>query len=404
MRASTAFNRILGLDGVRVTDVVLHGPDVLISVALSARRARCACGYASRASYDARQRRWRAPDVAGRRCFLVARLRRIDCPTCGVRTEVVPFARPGARHTTAFEAAVVWSVIHMDRTAASVLWRVAWETVDGILARAVGRLAPPRQLRRIGVDERSWRRHRAITVVVDHDSGRVIWVGEGARAGTFGGFLASLDPEVRSGIEVVSMDMGHAYRSAVAAGLPGARICFDPFHVMVLAGRALDSLRRRSQAGLGLDAKGRRRLRLLLFGSQGSLNATEVEMLGALRAARHVLARAWTLKEELADLYRLVAPEAARDYLTAWCARASRSRIPAMVNLARSIRAHLDGIVAAVEEGLSNARLEGFNSKIALINHRGYGHHSLESLRAAIYLCCGGLSQPSSPWVQTSPA
>jgi transposase len=107
-----------------------------------------------------------------------------------------------------------------------------------------------------------------------------------------------------------------------------------------------------------------------------------------------VLWRAWVLKEEMADLYRLPDPNLARVYLRRWLGRASRSRIPVMVNLARTVRAHFDGIVAAVVHGLSNSRLEGFNSKIALINHRGYGFHSPEALKAMIYLTCGPVGLP----------
>ena len=110
-----------------------------------------------------------------------------------------------------------------------------------------------------------------------------------------------------------------------------------------------------------------------------------------LRRARHVLFRAWALKEELRDLYRLPAGHPAAGHLDAWLARASRSRISAMLALSRTIRAHRDEILAAVDLGLSNSKLEGLNSKIRLINHRGYGHHSAAAVIAMIYLCCSGL-------------
>ncbi|HUP86660.1 MAG TPA: transposase, partial [Acidimicrobiales bacterium] len=79
-------------------------------------------------------------------------------------------------------------------------------------------------------------------------------------------------------------------------------------------------------------------------------------------------------------------------YLKQWITRALRSRIPAFVNLAGQIRHHFEGIVAAVELGLSNARLEGINSKIRLIQRRGHGYHSVQALAAVIYLCLGGIT------------
>jgi transposase len=397
VRASTAFKLILGLPGVRVGGVDVRPGEVVVAIGLSSPRLRCACGYVTRASYDRRRRRWRHLDMGGWRCFIEADLRRLECPTCGVRTEVVPFARPGARHTRAFEALVVWAASHLDKTAAAQLCRVAWETVDAIVARVVDEsLADSRLsgLRRIGVDERSWRRRRAMTVVVDHDSGRVVWVGQGARAETLGRFFDELGPEATADIEVVTMDMSRAYRAAVQALEPTPVICFDPFHVMVLANRALDSLRRRVAASLRLNAGSQRALRWALLGSSSGLSPARLAALDSLRADRHVLWRAWVLKEELADLYRLADPTRARAYLRRWLGRAARSRITVMVNLARTIRAHFEGIVSAVELGLSNSRLEGFNSKVALINHRGYGFHSPEALKAMIYLTCGPVVLP----------
>jgi transposase len=137
-----------------------------------------------------------------------------------------------------------------------------------------------------------------------------------------------------------------------------------------------------------------RALRWALLGSSSGLSPARLAALDSLRADRHVLWRAWVLKEELADLYRLADPTAARAYLRRWLGRASRSRITVMVNLARTIRAHFEGIVSAVELGLSNSRLEGFNSKLALINHRGYGFHSPEALMATIYLTSGPVVLP----------
>jgi transposase len=119
---------------------------------------------------------------------------------------------------------------------------------------------------------------------------------------------------------------------------------------------------------------------------------TQAEQIAQLRRARHVLFRAWLLKEELRDLYRLPAGRRADAHLDGWLARASRCRIPAMLDLSRTVRKHRDQILAAVRLGLSNSKLEGLNSKIRLINHRGYGHHSAAAVIAMIYLCCSGLT------------
>ena len=115
-------------------------------------------------------------------------------------------------------------------------------------------------------------------------------------------------------------------------------------------------------------------------------------MLHALRRERSVLYRCWQLKEGLRDLYRLERVEDAPHHLDWWLAWACRCRIPSFVRLAKTVRANRDRILAAVELGLSNSKLERLNSKIRLINHRGYGHHTATALISMIYLCCGGIT------------
>jgi len=123
-----------------------------------------------------------------------------------------------------------------------------------------------------------------------------------------------------------------------------------------------------------------------------ALKPSQLAVLDELRRRRSVLYRCWQLKEGIRDLYRLRRASDATEHLDWWLAWACRCRIPAFVTLSRTIRANRDRILAAVELGLSNSKLEGLNSKIRLINHRGYGHHSAAALIAMIYLCCGGVT------------
>ena len=104
------------------------------------------------------------------------------------------------------------------------------------------------------------------------------------------------------------------------------------------------------------------------------------------------IGRAWTLKEQLRDVYRVEHPPGgARQYLRRWITAAKRSRINAFVALAERLEVYFQEIIAAIELGISNALIEGINAKIRLINARGYGHHSAQTLTSMIYLCLGGL-------------
>jgi len=132
--------------------------------------------------------------------------------------------------------------------------------------------------------------------------------------------------------------------------------------------------------------------RWALLKDSANLSDEQLSVLHELRRNNSVLYRSWQLKEALRDLYRLRRPTDAPAHLEWWLRWASRSRIPAFVKLAKTVRKNRERILAAIELNLSNSKLEGLNSKIRLINHRGYGHHSAEAIIAMIYLCCGGLT------------
>ncbi len=147
------------------------------------------------------------------------------------------------------------------------------------------------------------------------------------------------------------------------------------------------------QRTLHLDsARWVKRTRWALLKEPDRLSEAQLEVLHELRRRGSVLYRCWQLKEGLRDLFRLANPAHAPANLDWWLAWACRSRIPAFVTLSKTVRANRERIVAAVELGLSNSKLEGLASKIRLINHRGYGHHSAAALIAMIYLCCGGIT------------
>ena len=415
MRVTTAFNRMLQVPGANVSSVEFTPDGVQVGLRLRARRLRCSCGWSTRAVYDRSTRRWRHLDLGACKLFLTAQIRRLECRRCArVVTEQVPWARPGARCTRDLEDVIAWMAQRVDKTTVSKLVRVSWETVAAVVVRVVAdhiNDARLDDLYRIGVDEVSYRKgHRYLTVVADHDrAGTVVWAAEGRNVATLEKFYEALGPERCNRLSAVSLDMSAAYAKATRIKAPNAQQCVHPFHVIKLANEAIDTTRRWAwnQARGGhrvADARGRHReikgtesqrikhTRWALLKDPARLKPSQREVLNALRAERHVLWRAYEFKEELRDLYRLQDGQSAEDHLDAWLARACRSRIPAIVRLSRAVRRNRDGIIAAVELGLSNSKLEGLNSKTRLINHRGYGHHSAAALIAMIYLCSGGIT------------
>ena len=404
MRVSTAFNRLLVIPGASVTGVVINGREVEVSLRPKARLLTCPCGKRLPGVYDRRRRRWRHLDLGRCRLWLVCEIRRVNCPDCGVITEQLPWARPGARHTRDFEDMVLWLAQRTDRTSVATLMRCAWDTVTAIINRGVGELLDHRRLDtlyRIGVDEVCYRHpHRYLTVIGDHDTGTVIDIQPGRSEESLAKFYEQQPDSTLDTIEAVSMDVSKAFRGATRTHLPDATICFDPFHIMQWVNRALDRVFAAAASGpnkVTMTSAQWRSTRWALRTGENKLNDDKRALVNQIARANRRVGRAWTLKEQLRDLYRLEhEPGEARQLLKTWITAAKRSRIPSFTELGKRLQEHFEAVIAAVELGISNALLEGINAKIRLINARGYGHHSAQTLTSMIYLCLGGL-QPQLP-------
>lgn len=396
MRVSTAFNRMLAITGATVTEVDIGHDAVMVSLRPTARLMSCPCGKRFRSFYDRRERRWRHLDLAGRRLWLVYSIHRLDCPDCGVVTEELPWARPGARHTRDFEDVVLWLAQRTDRTSVSTLMRCAWETVTAIIERGVAELLDQRRLQRlyrIGVDEICYRHpHRYLTIIGDHDTGTVIDVQPGKSRESLTNFYTSQPDSITGGIEVVSMDVSSVYTSATTELLPQATICYDGFHIMQWVQRALDRVFADAIRLPGHATADWKTARWALRTGENKLTDDKRALVNRIARNHRRIGRAWALKEQARDFYRYHhEPDEARRLLKAWITAAKRSRIPAFVSLGKRFEIYFDAILAAIHLGISNALIEGINAKIRLINARGYGHHSAETLTSMIYLCLGGL-------------
>jgi transposase len=403
VRVTTAFNRLLRLPGAAVIDVSLSGEGVIVTVRLRRRRRVCSvCGQTGRGvrAHDRRLKRWRHLDLGSSRCVIECELRRVWCADCGAQFEAVPWARAGSRYTRDFEDVVAWLAQQMAKTPIAGLLRIAWDTVGRIVERVVNDHLDERRLEglvAIGCDEISYRRgQRYLTTVVDHHARAIVWCAPGRNAQTLQAFFDELGAHRASTIRAVSIDMSGGYEQAIRQSVPHAEVCFDPFHVIRLAQRAVDQVRRdewnaheRSHTKQGKWIKG---TRWSLLKSPEKQTTSQLALLAEVQQANKPLYRAFLLKEELRLLYQLQDPRLAPAHLDAWLAWASRSQLDAFIKLAQTIRRHREGILAAIRLGLNNGRLEGLNSRIRLISHRSFGFHSPDPLIALIYLCCAGIT------------
>ena len=405
MRVTTLFKRLLRLGRERVVAVELcdddEGERLVIDLARPGRRLmRCpGCEYRTRAVYDRTMRTWRHLDALRTRVLLRAEVRRIDCPECGVVSEQVPFARPGSRFTRAFEDTAVWLARDAPKSVVARLMRVDWATVGRMLERVVaeheGEGADRLDgLRMIGIDEVAYRKgRRYLTCVVDHESGALVWCSEGRSGATLARFFVALGPERCAQIEAVSVDMGAAWPPVLARFVPEAAICIDPFHVVKLAGEALDGVRRAEWQRLRReDPEGARWIkgtRFALRRRPGDLSEREQSQLDDLRRENALLYDAWLMHDQLRAVFGLRDPVAADELLGAWVVWAERSGLAPFQKAAATIAKHFEGIIAAVRLGISSARLEAMNSTVRLMSHRSRGFRRLDSLVALMRLVCG---------------
>jgi transposase len=193
VRVPTAFNKILEIRGASLGGASFTEEGIVVSLRWRRRKYAGPCGEKTWASYDRSLRRWRHLDLGSTRSYLEAEIVRVDCRACRrVRTEEVPWARPGSRHTRDFQAVVCYLTQRAEKTTICRLLRVSFEAVARIVQSFAEQLEDARleHLYRIGVDEVSYRKgHRCLTVVADRDrSGAVVWVKEGRDAATLSSF------------------------------------------------------------------------------------------------------------------------------------------------------------------------------------------------------------------------
>jgi transposase len=411
VRKRSVWARACGLTSTVVEGVEVDeaGSVIIVSVRPNA-KARDRCGRCSRRSprYDRGEgrRRWRALDAGTAKVFVEADAPRVSCRDHGVVVAAVPWARHGAGHTRDFDAMAAWLSVRTSKTAVTLLLRVAWRTVGSILTRVAADIDATVDrldgLRRIGIDEISYKRgHRYLVVVIDHDTGHLVWARPGRDTATVLGFFDDLGPERTAALTHISADGADWIAAAVAERAPGAVLCADPFHVVAWAMEALDVERRRAwnQASgrrpVGLhqhrsqgDARRIRRARYALWKNPDTLTAHQRHQLDWIAKTDPRLHRAYLLKEGLRYVFAVKGPDG-KVALDQWISWARRSQIPSFVELSKRIRRHRVTIDAALDHGLSNARTESTNTKIRLLTRVAFGFHGPEPLIALAMLALG---------------
>lgn len=400
VRNATLWRTLLGVDKTLVESVEFDdAAGLLVASVRPTKSSRNRCGVCRRRGprYDQGEgrRRWRTLGAGTIQVLLKADTIRVSCPEQGVTVASVPWAWHQAGHTYLFDAHVAWLATQTSKSAITTLMRIAWRTVGAIITRVwadtIAGHDPLAGLTRIGIDEISYKRgYKFLTIVVDHDSGRLVWAAPGQDKATLATFFDALGPERSAQITHVSADGAAWIAVVVAQRCPGAVRCADPFHIVKWATDALDEVRRaiwteaRRQARLNesrtvgrptnnapprpqsAQAKLMMNSRFALWKNPENLTEKQQTKLAWVVKVDPALGRAYYLKEGLRLVFKLPLDEAT-EALDRWISWARRCRIPSFVKLQRSIVKHRAAILAAIQHGLSNGRIESMNTKIRLI-------------------------------------
>lgn len=407
MRRERVWARLLGLERAVLESVEIDDKGQVAVAVRPHHRERDRCGLCGRRApgFDRGEgrRRWRALDLGTSVAYLEADAPRVRCPEHGVVVGAVPWARHGSRFTRAFEQQVAWLAVNASASAVAELMRTSWRSVGAICERTAAEAGRKTDLlaglERIGIDEISHRKgHRYLTVVVDHDSGRLVWAAPGKDMKTVEAFFEALGPQRTDRLQLVSCDMAPWIEAVLDRRCPRAKRCVDPFHVVQLATEALDRVRRQvwreaRRAGQADTARELKGARFALWKNPENLTERQQSKLSGIERLNRPLYRAYLLKEQLRQIYRL-GPKAAVRLLDRWLAWARRCRLKPFVKLARTIASQRAAILAAIRHGLSNARVEAINTQIRLIARRAFGFHSPQALISLAMLKLSGLCPP----------
>jgi len=344
------------------------------------------------------ERVWRHLDTCEYRTFLHARLPRVKCPKHGVVQVKAPWAEDDGRATVAMESRCIDVLLECDLEGAGRLTGLGWGVLWGILERAVARgrdRKAHRLPRYLGVDEKSFaKRHKYETLVCDLKKGTVEYVGDERKEATLAAYFSGFTEAARARVIAIAMDMWDPYIAAVRASVPGGeeKIVFDRFHVMGHVSKAVDTVRR--QEHKELRSRGDETLkgtRYLWLWNQEKIPEWRQAEFDALRKKDLKVGRAWAIKENLRELWACGSEEEGRSFFKRWYGWASRSRLVPVAKAARTLKHHMGGILRSLRYRITNACVEGLNSKIETIKKMACGFRNREHYKTAIYFHCGGL-------------
>jgi transposase len=370
-----------------------HGGAVTFTLKPKSFSLRCSqCGSRKVIRRGTIPRLFRTLPIGRKPVWLSLAVQRVQCLACGALRQVhIGFADPHRSYTKSFERYALELSGRMTIQDTARHLGVSWDTIKDIQKRYLKRrFSKPKltRLKRIAIDEISiGKGHRYLTVVLDLDSGAVVFVGDGKGAEALEPFWRRIRRS-RAKIKAVAMDMSPAYIRAVMDHLPKAHIVFDHFHVIKLYNEKLSDLRRKLYHEVH-DVRHKEVIkgtRWLLLKNPQNLNPdkNESQRLQEALQINEPLATAYYMKEELRQFWNQPDKASAEDFLNSWIARARASEISMLIRFSNTLAAHKSGLLAYYDYPISTGPLEGTNNKIKTMQKQAYGFRDMDFFKLKI--------------------
>ena len=333
-------------------------------------------------------------------------LRRVDCPTCGVVVERVPWAAGKSRLTTAYQWFLAGWARRLSWRETATVFHTTWEHVRDAVRHAVAWGLVHRELTgvtAIGVDEIQWRRgHHYLTLVYQIDEGcrRLLWIGRERTEASLRRGLELLGEPFCTGLRFVCSDLWRPYLKVLSEQAGQAIHVLDRFHIMKQLGEAIDDVRAAEVKRLKQDGYEPvlRRSRWCLLKRPENLSDQQAVTLKELLRYNLRSVRAYLHREDFQQFWEYRSPAWAGKFLDQWCSRVMRSRLEPLKKVARSLRRHRPLLLNWFRaQGMISAGIvEGFNNKAKLTLRKAYGFREFETIELALYHQLGNLPEPES--------
>lgn len=345
------------------------------------------CHQPSTTIHEYCQRSIRDLPILGRSVRLNVELRRVECGACGKRMESVSWLDRYSRMTRRLAEAVTQACRRLPTLHVAELFGLHWDSVRLLERRALQAALeklPKAQPKRLVMDEFAlFKGHRYASVVLDADTRRVLWIGQGRSRAAIRPFFEELGPEGCARIEAVAMDMNTAFDLEVRQHCPQARVVYDLFHPVAKYGReVIDRVRVDEANRLRHDKPARKvikQARWLLLRNPENLKREEQQLrLQDLLAANQSLMTVYLMKAELKTLWSPTTAWGWRSAWKQWLRLAGESEIPALKQFAKRLRGYWRGILSRVRWPMHTGQLEGINNRIKVIKRMAYGYRDSE--------------------------